>query len=89
MDPHEHDWSWGVEQVGWNEGFYDNDWTWHEGSNWSEAAVWNETKGSEESERHVDDGKNGSTMWKYGVHSSCDTGEIGFLHVLCRLAHLV
>jgi len=59
-NPHEHDWSWSVDQVGWNEGFYDNDGTWHEGSNWNEATVWNETKGSEETEKHVEDEKNGS-----------------------------
>ena len=69
-DPHEHDWSWGVEQVGWNEGFYDSDWTWNEGSNWSEAAVWNETKGSEETGKHVEDEKSGSkTVGSLTLHA--------------------
>eukprot|EP00434_Breviolum_minutum_P037835 symbB.v1.2.033549.t1/scaffold4184.1/size56758/3 len=69
-DPHEHDWSWGVEQVGWNEGFYDNDWTWNDGSNWNEAAVWNETKGSEETGKHVEDEKNGSkTVGSLTLHA--------------------
>ena len=59
--PYEHDWSWSVDQVGWNEGFYDNDWTWHEGSNWNETDVWNEAHGSEETEKHGDDEKHCST----------------------------
>ena len=87
-DPHEHDWSWGVEQVGWNEGFYDNDWTWHEGSNWTEAAVWNEAKGSEEAGKHVEDEKSSSkTVGSLTLHaifheSFCDE-EFSHVGSLC------
>ena len=80
----EHDWSWNVDHVGWNDGYYDQDWTWHEGSTWTESGGWADASVSEVNEQTKTDEKQGSTtVGSLTLHAvfQDEACEEEFLHV--------
>ena len=85
----EHDWSWNVDHVGWNDGYYDQDWTWHEGSTWTDNGGWTEASVSEVNEQGKPDEKQGSTtVGSLTLHAvfqdeTCDEefSHVGSLHL--------
>ena len=50
------DWSWNVDQVGWENEQYGQDWSWNEEQSWGENSTWNETYENEGREKQKGDG---------------------------------